>query len=73
MSNTFFQVVRKIVGVFALLVTGLGQSRDHEVPDTLGGPPSQNNRKIYSQSLFTCKCEETKYVLYNNTSNFIQF
>jgi len=38
------------------------------------GPLSQNNRKIYSQSTFTYKCEQTKYGLYDNkTSNFIQF
>jgi len=35
------------------------------------GPPSQKNGKIYSQSLFRYKYEQTKYVFYDYASNFI--
>jgi len=37
------------------------------------GPPSLKNRKIYSQSLFRYKYEQTKYVFYDYASNFISF
>ena len=37
------------------------------------GPPSQNNKKICFQSSFRYKYEQTKYVLYFNTSIFISF